>query len=133
MKFLAEVKENKIVLKNKEIFQSEVAKLNGKLVELDLKEVKSKRSLAQNAYFWGVIVEILSKELGYSSKEMHNILKGLFLTKTVLFKNDWIEYTVGTSELDTKEFEKIMDEIRMWAIVEWNIWIPEPNESEFSY
>ncbi len=133
MKFLAEVKENKIVLKNKEIFQSEVAKLIGKLVELDLKEVKSKRSLAQNAYFWGVIVEILSKELGYSSKEMHNILKGLFLTKTVLFKNDWIEYTVGTSELDTKEFEKIMDEIRMWAIVEWNIWIPEPNESEFSY
>lgn len=133
MKFLAEVKDNKLVLKNREMFQSEVKNLNGKQVELDLKEVKSKRSLAQNNYFWAVIVDILAKELGYSTKEMHNILKGLFLTRNVLFKNEWIEYTVGTSELDTKEFEKLMDEIRQWASTELNIWLPEPQESEFNY
>lgn len=130
MRFLAEVKENKVVLKDKNMFLSEAMKLNGKLVELDLKEVKSKRSLAQNAYFYGVIVETLARELGYTSKEMHNILKAEFLKKEVNFKGDWLEYTVGTSDLNTKEFEKLMVEIREWASIELSIWIPEPNESE---
>ena len=101
------------------------------LKEFTGKEAKI-RSTPENKYYWGVVVEILSDELGYSKNEIHEILKGMFLSdvKFLKTKNGVKEARIpkSTTELTTAEFENYLSEIRQWAIMELGILIPEPNE-----
>jgi len=104
------------------------------LKEFSAKDAKI-RSTPENKYMWGVVVEILSNELGYSKNEMHEILKGLFLREPRHIKAKdkvkevWI--TKSTTELTVAEFEDYMSEIRQWASIEMGIFIPEPNEVSY--
>ncbi|MEN6423332.1 MAG: hypothetical protein ABFD76_15440 [Smithella sp.] len=100
--------------------------LHGKNIELTIRERKSQRSLNQNRYYFGVVLDILSNHTGYESDEMHEILKFKFL-KTV--KAD-MEYIKSTTKLNTVEFEEYLTKIKQWAAVELNCYIPDPNECE---
>lgn len=90
------------------------------------------RSTPQNKYYWGVVVELLSTDLGYSKFEIHEILKWKFLREPKYIKTTegvqeiWIPKS--TTKLTTKEFEKYMTEIRDWALIDLNIVLPLPNE-----
>jgi len=95
---------------------------------------KLQRSNPQNRYFHGVILPILSDVSGYTTDEMKNIVKGLFLKYEMMIKtkDGFREVSIikGTSELKTDEFEKFTEEIRRWAALELGCIIPEPNEKE---
>ena len=88
--------------------------------------VKKFRSNDQNSYYWGVVIDILSNELGYEPKEMHDALRVHFLSKpdekTGLMK------VASSTALDTKEMEVYLEGIRRWASIEMSIVIPNPNE-----
>lgn len=91
------------------------------------------RSTPQNKYYWSVVVKILSEETGYTTDEIHEIIKYKFLSERKLFREHkglqtfaWI--AKSTTILDTKEFEELMTKIREWASQVLGIWIPEPNE-----
>ena len=94
------------------------------------------RSTPENNFYWGVVIEILSDELGYAKNEMHDILKSMFLhsIKYIHTKNGVKEVNVtgSTATLRVAEFEQYLEEIRMWAIMDLGIVIPtpEPNEEE---
>jgi hypothetical protein len=99
---------------------------------IDLKSERI-RSLPQNQYYWGVIIEILSEELGFNKDEMHEILKHKFLSKTVFLetkekKMKALKIPKSTTNLKTVEFEEYLSDIRMWASMDLGIFIPEPNE-----
>ena len=100
-------------------------------VDVTIEKHRSLRSTNQNRYYWGVIVKMLSHETGYSSGEMHEILKGKFLSEEIKIGNDTIRYSKSTTDLKTSEFEELMTQIREWASVELNCYIPEPNEIEY--
>lgn len=92
------------------------------------------RSTQQNKYYWGVIVKILSNELGYTEEEIHEIIKDKFLGYRVPLKNPkgleifgWIKRS--TTALDTKEWEELMSKIREWASQALGIYLPDPNEN----
>ena len=89
---------------------------------------KKLRSIHQNSYYWGVVVEILGNELGYPPYNMHDALRMQFLSKpdekTGLMK------IASTTDLSTKQMEDYIEEIRRWASIELSIYIPEPNEDE---
>ena len=53
--------------------------LIGQRVEVIIRKPKTSRSTLQNSYYFGVVVEILAKELGYDKDEIHEILKYKFL------------------------------------------------------
>jgi hypothetical protein len=93
------------------------------------------RSNPQNRYYWGCVVQILSDETGYTKDEVHDIIKRKFLTEKRLyqggkpnFKLQELEFSKSTTELDTKEWENLMSQIREWASMELGIYIQNPGE-----
>lgn len=90
------------------------------------------RSNQQSKYYWGCVVKILSEELGYTKNQMHDILKFRFLSEPASVKGRTgevcLNVTRSTQDLDTKEFESLMSEIREWASIDLGIYIQEPNE-----
>lgn len=90
------------------------------------------RSTPENKYYWGIIIDILSNELGYTKNSMHETMKEMFLKEPVHLKTKegikevWI--TKSTANLTVAEFEEYLEKIRQWAIIYLAINIPEPNE-----
>src|SRR5690606_13446660 len=91
---------------------------------------KQGRTLPQNAYYWGVVVKILSGHTGISPDEMHELLKYKFLKTFVSDPEtgEMIEVSKSTSRLSTKEFTDFIDSIKDWALNSLNCYIPESGE-----
>jgi hypothetical protein len=102
--------------------------------EISIKEQRI-RSLPQSKYYWGVCVEILSGELGYTKNETHEILKQLFLSEVKLIQTkegiEEIRVPKSTTELDTVDMEKYLSDIRQWASLSLGIYIFLPNEEYY--
>ncbi|MBU1308800.1 MAG: hypothetical protein KKE30_04610 [Gammaproteobacteria bacterium] len=90
------------------------------------------RSLPQNSYYWGVIVKIISDELGYSPAQIHEMLREEFLYEVLHIKTrDGItqkKIAKSTTEITTTEAEDYYSSIRQWASITLGLWIPEPHE-----
>lgn len=99
--------------------------------EINLKEYKM-RSLPENRYYFGVVLKILSDELGYSVNEVHELTKQMFLSEVIFLKTKEgvkeIHIPKSTTNLKTVEFEEYLSSIRQWASMELGIYIPTPNE-----
>ena len=94
---------------------------------------KSKvRSNPQNRYYYGCVVPTIGEELGYTNKEMHEILAGMFLSEEVKVGDKVVTVVHSTADLTTIEFEEYTKEIREWASADNGkprIWVPLPGES----
>lgn len=77
---------------------------------------------------WGVVVKMLSDEMGLIPEETHELLKGMFLKKGVEVGGKRYEIVKSTASLSIEEFEEYLEKIRLWAAVELNCEIPLPNE-----
>ena len=73
------------------------------------------RTNAQNKYYFKCIVLPLGKYLGYHKFEMHNELKAMFIPDT-------------TRELTRQEFQDYCEQIRVWAMSEFNFVLEEPKK-----
>jgi hypothetical protein len=124
--FQGQIEKGKFTLYNKELFTEYLNSLSGRVV-MTVKKLKKGRSNNQNRYYWGVVITILSQELGYTREEMHEALKWKFLR----VEKRMLPTTRSTSDLDTKTFEDFLEEVRRWAATDLNIQIPLPNEIEF--
>lgn len=94
-----------------------------KIVEI-LKPPRKPRSNNQNAYYWGVILELISQETGMTMDESHSAMKLLFLKKRISEEL----YTIrSTATLNTLEFEEYLEKVKRFASLELNIIIPDPN------
>lgn len=90
------------------------------------------RSNPQNRYYWGVVIDILSNELGYTPEEIHEILRQKFLTRKALVKDEEFVIPISTTTLTTVEMENYLTKIREWASLYSGIYIPEPNEESYA-
>lgn len=88
------------------------------------------RSAAQNAYYWGRVIKILSDYTGSTPDEMHHVLKMMFLPKDVVLKTRIgkvvAEFVVGgsTTELTSVQFSDYVERIRQWAFEALDVDIP---------
>ena len=107
----------------------------GKFIRIDYTAVKATRSLLQNAYWWAVIVAMISEELGYTPEETHEILKKLFLPNKKYDMPDGNDVILSqsTTDLDTKEFEDLCLAVRIWAKDFLSMYIPNPNQTNYNY
>jgi hypothetical protein len=94
---------------------------NGNKVEI--KGIRKRRSLDQNAYFHGVVCGVFGLEFGYSVAES----KELFKTKFLRYEKNGEHFTKETSSLNTIEFEDFLTKCRMFSS-EQGCFIPLPNE-----
>lgn len=115
-----------IIYDDHELYLKNLTKLRGKRIVIGLEKESKRRSLPQNKYYHGVVVKILADEFGYTKEECHDILKRDFLR--IPGENGKPDKIGSTRDLDTIGFEEYLEKIRFWAIIEYNITIPLPNE-----
>ena len=121
------VKDGKLKLDAPQSYLVELSKLEGQRIELTIRKERHTRSLSQNKYYWGVIIEILSDYFGYDKEEMHEALKFKFLKR----HEDTDLVTVGsTAKLSTAGFTEYIDDIIRWASTEYQVVIPSADGIE---
>lgn len=97
-----------------------------------VKKQRNNRSTMQNNYYWACIVQPLAAELGYFPDELHDTLK-------VKFSSEWesieindkiigLQKVNSTTQMNSKEFEVYVDQIRIWALTELGVRLMLPNE-----
>jgi len=102
--------------------------LEGQPCEAVVRKRKAKRSNNQNNYYFGVVCKILGDYFGYTEEEMHDALKYKFLRRGAAD----LETVTSTTKLNTAQFEDYLEKIRRWAMIEYNVNIPLPNEIDIS-
>lgn len=127
MIFFGKVEKGKIVLDNPAKYLTQVSKLEGKPIELTLQKKRTIRSLTQNSYYWGVVVEILSDHFGYFPDEMHMALKYKFLQEHP--QNSSLVKIRSTANLSRDEFTGYVNRIILWAATEYQIYIPDSTQA----
>ncbi len=97
---------------------------------IEIKVDRDKRSGNQNRFYWGCVIKLLSDHTGFTPDEMHETLRAKFLKyQKPMPPNGYMATVIqSTTDLDTKEFEEYIEEIRRFAIQELDVEIPTPNE-----
>jgi hypothetical protein len=115
---------------HKKRFYNILKKLKPVRYVFEIKQFRKVRSVPQNKYYWGTVLEILSNETGHHKDEIHEILKKKFNPKVIVLKKTGEEFLIGgtTTEMETLEFENYLEKVRTWALSELDIYIPLPNE-----
>lgn len=99
---------------------------------LVLEKKHATRSLAQNAYYHGVVIAMISEYTGYTPEEAHEICKAKFLPKRVTLADKHGEVTeeivIGTSttKLNKLQFGEYIEAIRQWTAETLDLNIPNP-------
>ena len=112
MNFAGNIKKGKLTIYDLRGFKDYLRNIEGD-VELVVKAVKKSSSPQQNAYY-RVLIRELSKDLGYTENEMHQVVKEHFGVES-------------TKRLSSDEFKDYIDNIIRWAAIEMGIVLPEPN------
>jgi len=124
------VEQGKLILFNHQKYLAQVLKLEGKEIELTVRQKKKQRSNDANRYYWGVIVEIISEHIGYDREETHFNLKLKFASQPDAEKDGMVR-AKSTADMDTKEFSQYCDSIKRWAAEFLGVYIPDPGECEY--
>lgn len=133
-----------IVTVNGHYFQGSQAKLlyefletlDSSQVKVSVKPFKSNRSLDQNAYYWGVVLqtifEFLKEAGGWEEltdpEDLHELLKLKFRPKTIKVKGTKIKIGASTKSLSSAEFSAYLEQVIAWATTTLDLTIPEPHE-----
>jgi len=108
-------------------------------VEITVDAFKNTRSVKQNRYYFGVIVETMRNVLEEKGQSMsttgvHEALAkevGMLQRVGFDFKGQPFVYTQSTTDLTTAEFEDYMTKCRAFAAAQYGLVIPLPNEAPF--
>jgi len=128
---------NRRFKRNRNIVLEAINSFEGKEVLISFDKVGKKRSSNQNAYYWGVLIPLMS--LGakdywgeiWTQKKAHEHLKNKFVfTESVNIKTGEITQTPkSTTELTTTDWEIFTTKIRIYLLNDFDIDAPLPNEN----
>ena len=101
-----------------------MSKLQAGKYIIKISEFKPERTIHQNKFYWKLI-EIIAREIGYETEEMHELYKYKYLKKTVEDKNGNLVKGVGsTAVLNVQEFTEYIEKIKRHA-TELKITLPD--------
>ena len=123
MKHYGKINKLKIDFLDEERFVEDLVKLEGKDIIFTILENKDYRTNSQNKLWWKYM-DILSADLGYSKDEMHDICKLKFLKRERFEDGIKVEYLKSTAQLTKKEFNKLVDDVIIWAAQTFSINLP---------
>jgi len=131
MIFRGQLNNGKLNIYNRDKFDSYLRGQKNGEVSLELIRHRLKRSVNQNAYYWGVVIKTLADHFGYFPEEMHDALKCKFLIKGTIGN---LVIPRSTADLYTDEFFKdYVDRIVIWAAVEHEITVEPPPEKTLNF
>lgn len=114
-----DLSKNIDVLKAKAKFE----KLVSDQKPIELKPIRQKRSIKQNA-FLHVCISLFAIDTGYTAQEAKTVLKR---EKGLYYEKNGEKFIKATREMDSKELTEFIDWIRHFASLQ-GIYIPTPEE-----
>jgi len=107
---------------------------NGTKLDVVIRKQKAKRTNDQNAYYWGVVIPILSDYFGHDNPEdMHEDLKQEFNPIESKVKPG-TKIGGTTTKLSTVDFfsaeTSYVERICRWAVMEHGLYVPPPKKVE---
>lgn len=131
----AQVKNGRLFIEHRRVFDQQVALLDSRwALEISVRRRKATRSLRQNRYYWGCVVEAISQHTGYTPEEVHDFLKAKFIPKRLALADgngevkDEVVVGGSTRAMDTKAFSEFCETIKQWAATELDIYVPDADE-----
>lgn len=123
----------KIIFDNRNYFDFMIGRFkDGEKVSVIVENRRSQRSLAQNAYWWGVCYPIIAETTGHTIEEIHEIMKVMFLPKKfIVIKGMEFEIPKSTRNLSVGEAVEYTNKIRTFSAQELNANIPTPEDAGF--
>lgn len=100
------------------------------LMQMEVKEYKKKRSLAQNRLYWGPWLTTIAKELGYlETDDLHEEFAKIFLPPEFYkgLDGELHRRRMSTTKLKVGEFTEYLTKIEIWA-AGFNIRLPHPED-----
>jgi len=96
-----------------------------------LQDIYPQRSPEANAYYWGVMMRMISDYTGHTPKEVHRAYKRKFNINYWPHPKTWTwDLRIqSTTEFDSVSFEQYCLMVRADAEIEIGVTIPLPNES----
>jgi len=127
--YYSNVKEGKMQRNVALQIANDVKHFEGKRIEIKICKLKSTRSLQQNRLWW-VYMTFLSKDLGYSKDEIHEICKFKFLQREKVIEStgEIMPYLESTTKLSKTDFASMVNELIRWSAETFNIILPLPGE-----
>lgn len=122
MKHFAKVIKGKVVLTNKDYFFQDLLSHEGETIEIYIDKYEPKRTISQNKYY-RTILKHIGDSLGYTQKEIGEIMKSKFL-------NEVNPDVVSTADLTKKEFTEYLDRVIQFG-AEQGIVLPDISELSF--
>ena len=123
------------IFRSKEMRAEVCRHFAGKDIQLTIERKRKKRSLMQNAYYWGVMIPIIQAGLtdaGYrvTKESTHEFIKATFFKIEIVNEQTGeILPSIGsTANVSTSVMMDKFAEITQWAAEFLNIQIPQPNE-----
>ena len=98
---------NKLIIKSQRWYQHQLNKFkDGESVSLMVHNERPKRTEAQNKFYWGAYLPIVSKETGEQNLDrLHELFKGLFLSEGIVdVLGKKVRMKKSTTELGKAEF-----------------------------
>jgi hypothetical protein len=123
--FPGKVENGKLMLDNRQAFGAMVGRLEGKRVVVQIGKQVNKRSLPQNSFYFGIVLKTLGDHVGYTTDEMHDLMKFKFLC---VDPDATLKKWKSTTKLSTIEFNEYLEKISQFA-AELGCYIPDPNEA----
>lgn len=121
--------------RQKHLFIAQIRELDGPH-RVTVVKMRKRRSDRQNRYYWPCFVQIFGDYLRaqgehYTDQHIHEMFKLKFLRKSHINKETGeviADYTLSTTELNTKEFNEYLDSIAAWLAQTFQIVVPEASE-----
>lgn len=125
-KFRCKIENQKIDVINQSEFSRHIKKLEGKVCELIIRlpKYENLKEDELRKYYWGMVVDVIAKETGNTSEDVHETMKMMFNSVEDEFgiRKSKNVFTRGAStDVEKKRF---INSVRSWAL-DWNI-ITEP-------
>jgi len=133
--FTGKVEQGRLTIFRRKEFDQAVLAFDGMQVEVTLEKKKKRRSLMQNAYYFGVLLPIIQQGLldaGYrvGKEQTHDLLKSMFAKEEIVNESTGEIMTVigSTANMTTVKMMDYFSEITQWAAEYLGVHVPAPNE-----
>ena len=133
-KLLADIKGHKLYLDQDYESYEALTELEGKRVEVTIKEYKNTRSNRANRYYWGVVIPSVFKafaEVGIklvNQEQAHEAMRIKFLMEEIQVGEESFRVPKSTSRMKTDEFANYIFVVVDYLREYYNYIVPEPRE-----
>jgi hypothetical protein len=133
-RLLADIKDNKLYLDQDYESYEALKELEGKRVEVTIKEYKNTRSNRANRYYWGVVIPSVFKAFAdvgiklVNPEQAHEAMRIKFLMEEIQVGEESFRVPKSTSRMKTDEFANYIFVIVDYLREYYNFVVPEPKE-----